>query len=811
MILGHYLLTLYRALIRHRLYAILNLLGLATGIAVFLLLWLDVRFETGFERWIPHAEQIYAVRTTWLGDAGVIAPENETLGDLLPELRDDYPRLVGTRIWPKNGAVRRVGWASAETFSRVDPSFFEVFDLPLVAGDRAAALRAPDGLVLTLSKARALFGSADPLGRPATLVFDGAAHLYRVTGVLADPPANTDLKLDFLIPLQVPGPEDPFWRNWDSTQVATYLRFHDPAQAGALDANFDGFTDRHGTSLRPQPGHLVLRMRTLPLVANHLIDPRAAAVAAGLGAVGLLVLILSGVNYVNLATARAGLRAKEIAIRKVMGATGPVLMAQFMTEAVATAILAAVIGVGLCEAAIPLVNAAWGLSLKPDLLGGDGLLWVALVEGLGLGLLAGVYPAVMLSRFQPATVLASARMPGGGRIGQRVREGLVMFQFGIATALIAMAGVVVAQTTYVSHADLGFRRQGLIVVRSVNDKGLGVQHQAELIARWKALPGVADAALGDIAPGDGDDVNTTLLRRQDVVGVVRSLNYVRAGSDFLETYGVRLIAGRGPAVTHGGGLQPGAAAAAPSPTSVILNATAARALGFQRPQQAVGARLNQGGAGAARSFLVVGVIGDVRFHSPRQPIPPTVYVFTGGAMLQPVASVRYLGSDPRPVLLAMARVWREVAPDAPFRARTAVDSLQDIYRPDQQHGRLFETGAVLAVIIGCLGLYGLASFSTARRTKEIGIRKALGASTSDILRLLVGQFVLPVLLGNLIAWPLAWWAMQAWLAGYDQRIALSPIYLLAATVLTLVIAVLTVGGQAYRVARAKPARALRYE
>jgi putative ABC transport system permease protein len=814
--LGHYLRTLYRALARHRLYAALNVLGLALGIAVFLLLWLDVKFETGFERWIAHSDQIYVLRTTWLGDANGVAPSNETMGDLLPELQADYPRLVGTRIWIKNGAIRRADQASAETFSRVDPSFFEVFDLPLAAGDRATALRAPDSLVLTRSKAKALFDDLDPIGRSATLIFDGVAHVHRVTGVLADPPANTDLKLDFLIPLQVPGLDDPFWRNWNSTQVATYLRFHDPAQAAALDREFDRFTDRHGTALRPQPGHLMLRIRTLPLVSTHLIDPRTAATVGGLGAVGLLVLILSGVNYVNLATARAGLRAKEVAIRKVMGATELALMVQFMVEAGATAILAAVIGVGLCEAAAPLVRAAWGLPLRPDLLGPDGLVWAALVEAVGLGLLAGVYPALLLSRFQPAVVLASVRMPGGGRAGQWVREVLVMIQFGVATALIASAGVIYAQTFYVSHADLGFRRQGLIVVRSINDEALGAERRSQLIARWKALPGVVNAAVGDVAPGDGDGVNVNGVRRRGANEQgLQSLNYVRAGSGFLETYGARLIAGRGPDVLDGekagADATPATPSAATAPQSVILNATAVRALGFHTPQDAVGEILDQGGSDVAKSFSVMGVIADVRFHSPRQPVPPTIYLFGGGKMLQPVASVRYLGADPRPTLQRMARVWREVAPDVPFRARTAVDSLQDIYRPDQQHGHLFEAGAVLAVLIGCLGLYGLASFSTARRTKEIGIRKVLGASTGDVLVLLIGQFVRPVLLGNLIAWPLAGLAMQAWLAGYDQRIALTPAYFLAATALTLIIAVLTVAGQAHAVARARPAKALRYE
>jgi putative ABC transport system permease protein len=324
---GHYLLTLYRALNRHRLYAALNVLGLAVGIAVFLVLWLDVRFETGFERWIPHAQQIYHVGTVIEG----IPSTTSTMGGLLDELRGDYPQLTGTRVWQWDGSVRQGDQLSAEKVELVDPSFFKVFDLPLVHGDRATALASPDGVLLSQSRARRYFGTADPIGRRLLVASWGAPQVYRVAGVLKDPPADTDIPFNVVVPLTPQAAaSDTFWRDWSSQDTQTFLRFPTLAQARALDRDLDAFVDRHLARDVAQKNRGVLKLRTEPLVAQHLRDPKDAAVVAALGAVGLLTLLLAAVNYINLATARAGLRAREVAVRKVLGAAQPALMVQFM-------------------------------------------------------------------------------------------------------------------------------------------------------------------------------------------------------------------------------------------------------------------------------------------------------------------------------------------------------------------------------------------------------------------------------------------------------------------------------------------------
>ena len=820
---GHYLVTLYRSLTRHRLYAALNVLGLAVGIAVFLVLWLDVKFETGFERFVPDADQIYELRSQWHVQGAPTDDSSSTMGGLIEELRGDYPDLVGTRMWDRGATLRQGSDLQAEDVSAVDPDFFQVFDLPLAEGDRASALRAPDSLVLTRSKARQYFGGADPLGRRLVGSLDGAPHTFRVTGVLADPPKTSDLKLDFLAPITpqlIAGADS--WRHWGSEHLGTYLRFASPSAAQATEADLPRFIDRHaGTDISTPPApHDQFSLKLRPLRTLHVVDTKVGPVVGALSAVGVLTLLLAAVNYVNLATARAGLRAREVAVRKVMGATPSALFGQFMAESVVTAALATLIGLALCELALPLVNAAGGLALHLDYLSPDGPLPPVLVAMAAVGVGAGLYPAAVLSGYRAAQVLASVRAPGGGRAGGRVREVLVIGQFAIAIAFAVATGVIFVQMRYLRSADVGFRRDGLIAVSSFDDAEVTAAERASLLEAWKAVPGVASDTSADIAPADDNNTNATNFNRPGLPGEGPSVNWVSVHPGFFDTYGVKMLEGRALDVAHGGDDAP-----APFPTdrppprgearpvrNVVMNEGAVRSLDFADARRAIGQTVLEGvRAGGYAHLNVVGVVHDIRFRSPHQPVPATIYFLQSRDFSDQIAVVRYTGASSQDMLARLRRTWIGIVPDTPFRAHTSQDDLARYYRPDDQHGRLFTLGAVLAVAIGCVGLYGLASFNTARRVKEIGIRKTLGASTGDVLRLLVGQLLRPVVIANLVAWPLAWVVMRGWLDGFDQRIALNPLYFVGASALMLAVALLTVIGQALSVARAEPAKALRHE
>ena len=799
------LLTLYRSLTRHRLYAALNIGGLAVGIAVFMVLALYVRFETGFERWLPHHDKIYLVETEWKGrDSPMTGTYQNTMGGLLEQMKPDFPDIVGTRVngGEDGGSVIHDGTATLDDVARVDADFFKVFDLTMVAGDKATALADPTAVVISRSAAQRYFHGADPIGRTMTLAFEKPAT-YHVTGVFEDLPLDTDFRFSILA-RQDRSPE-PYWNHWGSQSLATYLRFETPDAARAFVERMPAFVTRHGSHDMGPTVASQMSLLLLP-VANAHLQPQGKASASKkltivtLGIVGVLTLLIAIVNYVNLATARAGLRAREVAMRKVLGADQPTLVRQFLGEAVLTVALAAILGLALAELGLPLVNAAGGLSLSiPYLLAIPALTILALI----VGSLAGFYPALLLSRWPASQVLAAARAPGGGRSGTRVREALVVFQFALAIAFVIGTMVLVAQTRHIRATDLGFRREGLLVVSSLADDGLERPQRLALLEAFRRLSDVEAVTTANTAVGytGSDNFNNVDIPGRPKPGP--SLRQISVGPDFFSTYGARLIAGRLFDDAHLTDDSNGRKEH--DPLNIVINRLAVAKLGFTSPQQAIGKTV---GGGAQRT--IIGVVDQLRFYSPRLVDDPTFYVYHRDIVGSPVATLRFAG-DPRPVIEAAQKVWVRTAPQVPFVGDTGVHGLDKFYRDDDRAARLFGIGAALAVLIGCVGLWGLASFNTARRIKEIGIRKTLGASAWDIVRLLVGQFLRPVLISNLFAWPLAWIAMRTWLAGFDDRVALLPLFFAAATLMALIIAVATVLAQSLRASRATPSWALRHE
>jgi putative ABC transport system permease protein len=797
------LLSLYRSLTRHKLYAALNIGGLALGIAVFLVLSLYVRFETSYDKWLPEHQKIYTVQSVWnLPENPFNGPSGFTMSGLLDQMREDFPGVVGTRIGGGESSVLRDGVAVREDVAQVDTSFFDVFRLPMVRGDGATVLKDPTGALLSETAAHKYFGNSDPVGQTITIVSTN----YRVGGVFRDLPKNSEFKLGILVPMPRVH-TDENWYHWGSSSLQTFLRFETPEAARAFAQKLPAFVERRGGSELGEKASDYLKLALLPVARQHL-EPQGTASSSRkitivtLGLVGLLTLLIAIVNYVNLATARAGLRAREVAMRKVLGADQRALVKQFLGEAVLTVALAALIGLTLAELGLPLVNAAGGLSLIMP--------YGVVVPALALlvvvvGVAAGIYPALLLSRFPAAAVLASARTPGGGRAGARIREALVVFQFGLAIAFIVGTLVLFAQTRHVRQADLGFEREGLLVVRSFGDDALTPAQRRAVGAALRRLPGVESVALGDGAVGGTGQDHATNLMRPGMPGPGPSVRWIEVGPSFFQTYGARLIAGRLFDEAHGAddaaGLPKGEA------RNIVINRRAVSTLGFRSPQDAIGKSV-----GGTNPRTIIGVVDDMRFSSPREPNSAAFYIY----FRQPeegvgrAATVRFRG-DPRAMLAAMRGVWQRTVPQVPFDGDTADARLALFYRADSQATHLFAIGAGLAVLIGCVGLWGLASFNTARRVREIGIRKTLGASAPDIVKLLVGEFLRPVLLANLIGWPLAFVATRTWLAGFDDPVGLSPLFFLVGSLAATVVAVVTVIGQSLRASRAAPAWALRHD
>lgn len=816
--LRSYLLTLYRSLVKHRLFSALNILGLAVGMAVFLVLTIATQWELSYDRWIPQAERTFRVS----GVMNIPGRPKDTIsvipGPVLPNLRADFGDIeASVRLLSTSMPVRRGQQGAFEDMIFADPTFFDVFDLPLAAGRKEQALADTASLVISETMARKYFGHTKVIGERLTVTTDGTDRDYRVAAVLKDLPENTHLKADLIARLDksvLPNTAE-YLDQWNATNYMTYVRLPNAAAAESVQSRLGGFLQTRSPdlaawfSLTLEP-LTQIHFNTTPLVSfKPGADRRFITM---LQVVGFLTLLMAVINYVNLSTARAALRAREVALRKVFGGTRGALLLQFLVEAVVVSLIAGLIAVALVELSLPLVNTALGAPLKLNYLGPDSVLPLFVGITVLVGLAAGVYPALVISRFEPAGVLAASRAPGGGRAAAIVREILVVAQFAVSIALLICTGVVLAQSDFVRKADLGFQRQQLMLVKQLTSAGAGDQRNV-IIDAFRRTPGVEAVTISSRYPGRGGVGRSSDFNRPGMQARAANLAFEPIGEQYFETLGLRMAAGRAfnraNRLDDAAGLDLGEATK--RGLNVVINETAARGLEFKRPSDAVNQIIREGGV---QDYRVVGVVQDARYGSPRDPVPPLLYVLDTSTKPQldgnPSVIVRFRG-EPEAMRQRLETVWRGIVPNAPFESETAEAALGAFYEPEEQRGRLVTLGAIVAAVIGCLGLYGLAAFASERRTREIGVRKVLGASTSDVFRLLVGQFLRPVVIANVVAWPVAFLLMREWLNSFDQRIDLSPLYFAGATVLALAVALVTVTGQAMKVARADPGQALRDE
>ena len=812
MLIRSTLLSFTRSLAAHPLYALLNICGLALGIAVFLALMLYVRDERGYDSSIAHADRIYLVTTTITQQGFPDTPLDATTGTTTEELQADFPQLSTARLWRTFAAIRQGANTNGENIALVDPAYMRMFGYRASTGDAATSLLQPGNAVITEEIARKYFGSADAIGRTLDIAVNGTLYVYTIAAILPDPPQNLSFRYGIYVPLVKERFATDTFGTWGSVTLNSFVELPDDAAARALEAQLPAFVKRHaGNSFGPEPGD-VLSLHLQRLSDYHLSTPGDRAAISTMAAVAALTLLIAIVNFVNLATARAGMRAREVAVRKVLGGTRQSLIVQFLSEAVVTVAVATLLGLALVELALPFINSATGTHLALHYTGANGVLLPLAAFVVIIGLLAGAYPAFVLSAFQPAAVLASARAPGGGRAGALLRRVLVILQFAAAIALAIGTAVMFSQIRYLRSADLGFARDGLIVVQSYADEALDAAQRDAIRAAFAAVPGVTGLAYGDNAPGDQSYVASTTLQREGAAGPAPAIRVVNTSPGYFRLYGAHLLAGR-LLDRERGEDDATATLASGQSVNVVINETAVRTLGFADDRAAIGQALTGSAEDSdTRAKIIAGVVADMRFDTPRQPTAPTLYFLDPNAQTPFNLMVRYRGTDPQALLATLENRWRSIAPETVFTATTANRNLyESYYQNDDRQTRFFTTGALLALLIACFGLYGLAAFDTTRRIREIGIRKTLGASTRDILRLLIGQFLRPVLIASLLAWPLAWIVMRGWLSGFSDRIGLSPLYFVLPTLVAVAIAALTVCGQSLRVARALPAYALRQE
>jgi putative ABC transport system permease protein len=824
----NYLTTGARALLKNRTYAGLTIFGLALGLAASMLILLFVRDQMSYDRFVPGGNDVYQLQETFVGlRNGQDATQQGTPYPTGPALVKDFPQVVAATYMQNTApiAIER-GEPMRLEMSLVGGDYFKVFPTRFLHGDATAALRDANSLVVTEKKAKTLFGTTDAVGRTLTVLKGDQQVSYRVTAVVADPPRNSHNQASifalFTADRFSPGEE----KQWGWTNGYNYVRLRPGTDIAPINAQMQAWADRNAPK-ETVDGKLVRQAKDAKFRLVALPDINLSGACCGpagngmawstiitLSILAVLILFMACVNFTNLATARASQRAREVALRKVLGASRKQLVAQFLVESLLVTTLATLVALALVELALPWLRQFLDAGIPLRYWGFDGILLPAVGLTLLVGLVGGLYPAFYLTRFQPAQVLkanrSAADTPGSGRL----RNALVVCQFAISIGLIACTGIVFAQMRHTLSADPGFRREGIIQIANMTR----AQVQPSIAALEQEIGGVKGVqrvALSQIAMNTPMRSSTSLTqpgRPMETIGIYR------VGYGFFETMGMHLLAGRTLSRDHA--LDDAsmidddktAPALIARGMNIVVTASALPKLGVSTPAAALGKTVGIGISSVdavSQPATIVGVVTDPRFRGVREPLDATAFYHADANLGFMV--VRFDDPDPIAVMARIGAAWKQVVPTVPFEAQFADDAAAELYQADQALGTMFAGFALLAVLIGCLGLFGLAAFTAERRTKEIGIRKVLGARTRDIVRLLVWQFCQPVLIANVIAWPLAFWAMRNWLNGFDDRIALTLLPFVVAGILALAIAIVTVAGHATRVARAKPIKALRYE
>ncbi len=796
----NHMLIAWRNIKKSKAYSALNILGLAAGMAVFVLIMLYVRNELSYDRYHTNADNIYRVIQEQPGNdyegsdrfAVTPAPLARAMESDFPEVRAaarvDFMTNVLLDVGDKTFLEDEVHWA--------DPETFEVFSFPLVRGDRTTALRDPFSTLVSERTARRFFGGDDPVGRTIRFRVQDKPFDFRVTGVFRDLPANSHFVMDVVAPfatLASVTPDNDFTQ-WDSSSYFTYALLRDGADPKAVEGKFPAFLDKY----RRDDGGLHHGRKTRyilqPLTAIHL-SPRINFDFAGSGdprfvlllaTIAVLVLIIACVNYMNLATARSLKRAKEVGLRKVIGAAKGQLVRQFLGDSILLTVLALFLAIGAVLLVLPAFRSFVERQISFNPLRDAALMPALLLLALAVGVAAGSYPAFFVSAFRPAATLKGT---GTSRAkGRRLRNGLIVFQFAASIALIICTIGVRSQLRYIQNKDLGFDREQIVALRPRGAVRKDIQaFRTELLKDPAVLAVSASACLPNSV-----DSNTNANWPGRPPGVRIPIYYMSADYDYLPLFGLKLADGRNFSREF----------VSDAKAAYLINESAQKALGWKDP---VGRDF--GGKDAVGK--IVGVLKDFHQHSLHLPIMP-LYI-----SLRPdygrYLSIKIRGGDIPGTLDFIKRTWRRLEPDYPFEYRFFDDMFNETYKAEQRMGTMFSLFAGLAVLIACLGLVGLASFTAERKTKEIGIRKVLGASSSGVIVLLSREFMKWVVVANLIAWPVGYFVMRGWLRNFAYRTSLTAPMFLGAAFAAFAIAAAVISLQTYRAATANPADSIRYE
>jgi putative ABC transport system permease protein len=825
--LRNYLVIALRNIVRHKLYSFINIAGLAVGLACMVFIALFIRDELSFDKWVPDSGNLYRV------DVGAQPPgrpvDHFALAPFpLPVfMKDHLPEVTAVaHLWSIPMTVQLGDRQFLEDISETDPDFFTVMKLPLVAGDPGQVLLRPESTVLSETVARKYFGTTNVIGRQVVIgrancgkeqiSCQAAAASLRVTGVMRDLPHNTQFAIGAVIPHTSPVDRigDGGKKAWFSFNGYGYVRLapgSDPAQVTAkLNRLMDRLLDLAPDVGMRMPTSKMLQVELVPFRNVHLSTsnamggppgsppPGSWTTVYGLGLIGLVILAAACFNFTNLATARAMMRAREIGLRKCVGASRRQVTVQFLGESVVMAVVALVFAMALVEILLPSFDRFLARPITLNYLADWLLLLLVAAIAVLAGLLSGIYPALVLAGFRPVTALRSNQ---SGQAGSgRLRTALVVLQFAASIALAIATLVVFAQINFVRNQQLGFRHDNTVIIETA--RRMTPETRESFINILRAHPGVFGVAASSDTPFSGL-LNVDSVKVPGQSGSLTTAQLLIT-PEFLDLYDMKLAAGRTLSDKRAEDAVINRRNVDNDGHNILINETAARYFGFG-VEGAVGKTV------IIEKFAlhIVGVLKDFRFQGARQAVQPTFYA--NDKLSSATLSVRLSGRDIPGTIAFIDRTWHRMSPSTAISRRFLDDSFDRLYQSDRKQGVLFGIFVAVAILIAALGLFGLAAFTAERRTKEIGIRKVFGARTRDVVVLLLWQFSNPVLIANLIAWPLAWYYLRGWLQGFASHIALSPVYFALAGFGALVIAWITVLSHTLYIARANPIHALRYE
>ena len=811
--LRNYLKIAWRNITGNPLFSAINIIGLAIGLACCIMITIFVRYEVSFDKHWDNADRTYRVTRDFFGNnlqlAAVAPPIAPLLKQDFPEIEDIIRILATGSITLSRGDIR----VNEEHMVIADPNIFEFYNLTFVRGDAVTALARPTDIVMTQRAADRYFGNEDPIGQTLNLMDQADVT---VTAIIEDLPDNTHMSFEIVgsmaaIPLLM-GPDQ--LENWGSNNYYTYLRLPEGYDPDDLESRFEDFLIKHWDE--DAPSMSALNLQLLPDI--HLTSNRDAewqangsiAVVYTFSAVALVVLLIACINFMNLTTARSTQRAKEVGVRKVVGAKRSQLIAQFMGESIMLTAFAMLLAVALVELILPVFAAFLEKPLSFSLADPKSLAILLLGTAL-VGLFAGSYPALYLSKFRPVEVLKG---PASGTGSALLRKSLVVFQFATSIALLIATGVVMAQMEYTRNIDLGYDKSRNLVTSLPffsDPWGTFETLKAELETHPDILSVVYSSRVPSMQNNDGSGYVAEGV--QVSMDTVQALAVIRVDDQWFDHYDVEFLAGRPfrknelrmDEPTEENPVVKGAA---------ILNLSAARRFGWT-PEEAVGKIIRQPKSRELIMFSdreIVGVIPDLHFSSLHNEMKATVYTDpnSGG---QSRVSIKLAAGDHRQAIEHFETVWNRLMPNEPASWEFLDDRFDALYRGEARQAQMFGVFSAFAIFVATLGLFGLASFTTERRTKEIGIRKVMGASVKDIVLLLTSDFTKLVLFANIIAWPVAYYFMTQWLNRFVYKAPLAEWAWLfvASAAAALAVAWLTIALQASRAAAARPVLALRYE